>query len=190
MEDRVSGHEYRGVAQQGAPAYWRPADGSPVRRALTFGHMKMMRTTTLILMASCITVFADFAPLAAKVDPLPDAQVGILFDKINKGERIPLPTLYQALIGPQFTLRAYAARELGKYGDETSVPYLIDALSDESMHDGANYIKPGMNTTRYWANESLEALTSEDFGFVWDDPIEKRNEAISRWRDWYLKKKE
>lgn len=152
--------------------------------------MNMMKTTVLILAVSSITVFAAFTPLAAKVDPLPDAHVGILFEKIGKGERIPLPILYQALIGPQLTLRAYAARELGKYGDGTSVPYLIDALSDESMHVGAGYIKPGMNTTRYWANESLKTLTGEDFGFVWDDFIPKRNEAISQWRDWYQKRTE
>ena len=141
----------------------------------------------LILMASCLTAFAEFIPLAPTVVPLPDEQVAVLFDKINRGEKIELPILYQALNGPQTTLRAYAARELGKYGDQTSVPYLIDALSDESFHVGARYVTPGMETTRYWANESLKTLTGEDFGFVWNDPIEKRDQAITRWREWFQK---
>ena len=138
---------------------------------------------------TCLTALAEFTPLAPTIEPLPDADVGTLFDKIDNSESIELATLYRALQGPQYTLRAYAAIELGKYGDKTSIPFLIDALSDESMHEGAEYIKPGMNTTRYWANESLKTLTKQDFGFVWDDPIEQRSEAIKRWRDWYQKEK-
>jgi len=153
-----------------------------------FGQIYRMKTAALIFMASFMVAFADFSPLAPKVDPLPEAEVGVLFDKMHKGEKIELPKLYQALKGPQTTLRAYAARDLGKYGDQTSIPYLIDALSDESMHVGAKYIKSGMNTTRYWANDSLTILSGEDCGFAWDDPTEKRNAAISRWRDWFLTK--
>ncbi len=148
--------------------------------------MKMM---TLVLLASSMTAFAGFQPVAPKATPLPDAEVGGLFAKIDKGEKIALPKLYQALNGPQTTLRAYAARELGKYGDQSSVPYLIDALSDESIHEGAHYTQPGMETTRYLANESLKKLTSKDFGFVWNDPVEKRNDAIAKWRDWLLNQK-
>ena len=139
---------------------------------------------------TCITVLADFMPLAPIIEPLPGADVDSLFEKIRNSEPIDLATLYRALQGPQYTLRAYAAIELGKYGDETSIPYLIDALSDESLHEGAEYPKAGMNTTRYWANESLKTLTKQDYGFVWDDPIDKRNEAIIRWRDWYLGEKQ
>ena len=94
--------------------------------------------------------------------------------------------MHQALNGPQTTLRAYAARALGKQGNETSIPYLIDALSDDSFHVGANYIDPGMATTRYWANESLKKLTEEDFGFIWNEPREKRIQAIVRWQNWYF----
>ena len=148
-----------------------------------------MKTCVAILLMSCLTALADFIPLAPIVEPLPEADVGALFHKIDNSEPIELSTLYRALRGPQTTLRAYAAIELGKYGDETSIPYLIDALSDESIHEGAHYIKPGMNTTRYWANESLKTLTKRDFGFVWDDPLDKRNEAILQWRNWYLGKK-
>jgi len=133
--------------------------------------------------------FAAFTPLAPKVDPLPEAEIDILFQKIGKGEKIELIKLYQAVEGPQAALRADAARELGKYGDKSSVPYLIDALSDESTHVGADYPEPGMDSTRYWANDSLKKLTGKDFGFVWDDPIEKRNRAITKWREWFSRQK-
>lgn len=146
-----------------------------------------MRMTALLLLASCMTAFAGFTPLAPKATPLPEAEVGILFGKIDKGEKIDLAKLYQALNGPQTTLRAYAAHELGKYGDKTSVPYLIDALSDESIHEGARYTQPGMETTRYWANDSLKKLTGKEFGFIWNDPVEKRTQAITKWREWFQK---
>ena len=29
-------------------------------------------------------------------------------------------------------------------------------------------------------------IVAGDFGFIWDDPIDKRNEAITKWREWYL----
>ncbi len=148
-----------------------------------------MKMITLVLLASSMTAFAGFQPLAPKITHLPDSEVGGLFGKINKGEKIELAKLYQALVGQQTTLRTYAARELGKYADQSSVPYLIDALSDESIHVGARYTKPGMETTRYWANESLKKLTSKDFGFVWNDPVEKRNVAVVKWRDWFLNQK-
>ncbi|MEI6149930.1 MAG: HEAT repeat domain-containing protein [bacterium] len=146
-----------------------------------------MKMVTTVLLASCMTAFAGFTPLAPKVVPLPDAEVGVIFGKIGKGEKIELAKLYQALNGPQTALRADAARELGKYGDKASVPYLIDALSDESTHVGGDYPEAGMATTRYWANDSMKKLTAKDFGFVWNDPIEKRNQAIAKWREWFQK---
>lgn len=132
-------------------------------------------------------VLAEMTPLTPPIDPLPQELIPVLFEKIEKNEKIELNLLYQALNGPQTTLRAYAARILGEQGNESSIPYLIDALSDESMHEGAEYIKAGMETTRYWTNESLKKLTGQDFGFVWNDPKDKRIEAIIKWREWYLK---
>jgi HEAT repeat protein len=140
-----------------------------------------------ILLASNIAL-AEMIPLAPSIDSLPHELVPVLFEKINKNEKIEIHLLHQALNGPQTALRANAARILGEQGDETSIPYLIDALSDESMHVGGTYINAGMATTRYWAKESLKKLTGEDFGFVWDDPKGKRIRSIIRWREWYLKK--
>lgn len=136
----------------------------------------------------CSTVLAYLDPIAPSIDPLPDEMIHILFKKFDNKEKIPVKTLHQALKSSQLTLRAYAARELGNQGDETSIPYLIDALSDESSHVGANYIEPGMATTRYWANESLKKMTGENFDFVWNDPNEKRTQAIFRWQQWYFDK--
>ena len=120
-----------------------------------------------------------------EVKSLPEERVQELFGRIQKDEKIDLNLIYQALIGSQTALRADAARYLGTHGDETSVSHLIDALGDDSFHVGGDYIKPGMETTRYWANDSLKKLTGQDFGFVWNDPKKKREAAISRWRAWY-----
>jgi hypothetical protein len=144
-----------------------------------------MKKAIILVLVSSMMAFADFTPLAPKAAPLPDDEVGVLFNKISKTEKIELVKLYQALNGPQTTLRADAASKLGKCGDRSSVPYLIDALSDESMHVGARYLEAGLATTRYRANDSLKKLTGKDFGFVWNDPLEKRNQAITKWREWF-----
>ena len=147
---------------------------------------KIIIIFVLIFISSTVLAYLD--PIAPYIDPLPDEKIDILLKKIDNKEKISVKTLHQALKSSQLTLRAYSARELGNQGDETSIPYLIDALSDESSHVGANYIEPGMATTRYWANESLNKLTGEDFGFVWNDPTEKRMQAIFRWQQWYFRK--
>ncbi len=128
---------------------------------------------------------AESLKLAEPLDPLPQEMVPVLFQRINAKEEIEPRLLHQALQGSQYTLRAYAATELGKQGNASSVPYLIDALSDDSVHVGANYAEPGMATTRYRANESLKEITGQDFGFVWNDPPQLRREAIVKWRKWY-----
>ena len=141
-----------------------------------------------VLVLISINVVAFLDPVAKNIEPLPDEEVEILFKRIDNKEKIPLMTLHQALKSSQITLRAYAARELGNYGNETSIPYLIDALFDDSIHVGANYIDPGMATTRYWANKSLEKLTGKDFGYIWNSTKEKRIDAVTRWQEWYFRK--
>lgn len=108
-----------------------------------------------------------------------------MFHQIRRNKVTDLSLVYQSLVGPQTALRAEAARYLGSHGDEASVPHLIDALRDQTCHVGAKYPSAGMATTRFWANDSLKRLTGEDFGFVWEDPIGERDQAVSRWRDWY-----
>jgi beta-lactamase regulating signal transducer with metallopeptidase domain len=131
------------------------------------------------------------APLSdSKIEPLPSDLISEMFNRIEKDEEIDLKLIYQSLIGPQTTLRADAAGYLGIHGNSTSIPYLIDALSDESVHVGVHYIDRGMETTRYWANDSLKKLTSQDFGFIWNDPKEKRDQAIQKWRTWWEQNKD
>ncbi|PCJ99488.1 MAG: hypothetical protein COA45_05480 [Zetaproteobacteria bacterium] len=91
---------------------------------------------------------------------------------------------HRAMIGDHLTLRAYAATYLGKYGVVESVPFLIDALSDQSVHVGANYKNTGMATTRYRANLALKELVGEDFGFVWNASLDQQNIAINQWKEW------
>lgn len=123
-----------------------------------------------------------FSPLAAPSKPLARQEENQFFVHVFQGRRFEVAQLYQALYSSLPETRAVAARELGKLGDASSVPRLIDALSDPSGDDSS--IMNGLNV-RYQANESLYNLTGKDFGFVWNDSIEKRNEAIVRWRDWF-----
>lgn len=92
--------------------------------------------------------------------------------------------VHRAMTCDHLTLRAYAATYLGRYGVAESVPFLIDALSDESAHVGANYKYAGMATTRHRANLALKDLVGEDFGFQWDAPLDERKTAINQWKNW------
>lgn len=140
------------------------------------------------------TVFASLAdpgshppqqPQSLGLQPLPEGKVNWLFEKIQKRERVEPRMLHAALIGPQMALRADAARMLAQWGDASSVPHLIHALTDESSHVGARYPDAGMATTRYWAARSLREMTGRNFGFSWDDPLDRRNAAVLRWTTWY-----
>ena len=141
-----------------------------------------------ILVFVSTSIFACSDPIAEYVEPLPDEDIDALFRQLNNREQIPLASLHQALKSSQLTLRAYSARALGAYDNETSIPYLIDTLCDDSFHVGASYSDPGMATTRYWANDSLENLTGKDFGFSWNDAKSERVKAVFRWRAWFYDK--
>jgi hypothetical protein len=141
--------------------------------------------SSIIFILSVVSANA-FEPLAKPLPPLPESEYSRVFAAIDTGKKVPLALLQQGLFAEQTTVRAYVANLLGTHGNNSCVPYLIDALSDQTFHVGANYLEAGMATTRYWANESLKKLTEKDFGFVWDDSIELRNQAIERWREWYL----
>lgn len=124
--------------------------------------------------------------LARQVAPLKQELVPVLSDRIRKGDPVEFELLCQALIGSQLTLRADAATALGDSQNPRAIPFLIDALSDESLHVGADYSDPGDNTTRHRSNKALKKLTGHDFGFVWNDPPAKRVSAIAKWTRWYL----
>jgi hypothetical protein len=140
---------------------------------------------TLVILPGAFTSAAG--QLAPKTEPLDDALVAKLFERIHRQERVEFDLLCQALVGHQTTLRALAATLLGESGDTRAIPFLIDALSDQSMHAGALYADAGDATTRHRANKSLKKLTKQDFGFVWNDPKENRQTAIRKWVNWYRK---
>jgi len=135
----------------------------------------------LLVLLSCLSSLPAHAELSEKVRQHLDTMVyeyGILED------------VHKALTGSQLTYRSYAATYLGKYGTYKSVPLLIEALSDESVHIGANYQDAGMATTRHRASLALQELTGENFGFQWDAPPEERKAAIGKWRDWLAERDE
>jgi len=163
----------------------QPSRKQPVPRHDKRSTMKTTGALLAILVGGACAAHAE--PLAPKTDPLKQELVGPLFERINRQEKIEFEVLCQALVGAHMTLRAQAATLLGDSGDKRAIPFLIDALSDESVHVGANYLDPGDATTRHRANQALIKLTKQDFGFVWSDPKEKRQAAIQKWTQWYRK---
>lgn len=124
--------------------------------------------------------------LAPPQPPLTSAEETLLLDTLAPGAPlvplIDISLARRALVGGSTTLRAYAAAYFAKCGTWDDLPYLIDALSDDSGHVGASYIYPGMACTRYWANVSLIAICHLDMGYHWDDSPDRRDEAIARWK--------
>jgi len=145
--------------------------------------MKQIRALFAVVVAGTLTTAAE--QLAPKIEPLKEEIVGVLLQRIDRREKVQFDILCQALIAPQTTLRAYAASLLCESGHKRAIPFLIDALSDESVHVGADYLDPGDATTRHRANKALMKLTGQDCGFVWSDPKETRQAAIQKWIAWY-----
>jgi hypothetical protein len=174
------------IVDVGAEQAWViPQDGTAYSLAGSFSierqqsdHPSMDWSGTLELPMVEIPSATSLAP---KTGPLKQEMVGALFERIERREKIEFDLLCKALIGPQTTLRAEAATLLGESGDKRAIPFLIDALADESTHVGAKYVDPGDATTRHRANKALKNLTGQDFGFVWSDPKEKRRTAIDKW---------
>ena len=96
--------------------------------------------------------------------------------------------LHEDLASKQLKTRVLAARALVEYGDENSIPFLIDALTEggQSRRSGPVNSAARATTVRYWANEALKKISGRDFGFAWDDDAEVREVSILRWRRWYL----
>ena len=123
--------------------------------------------------------------LAPRLDPLTQEEIGTWVGRIETISPAERVIVLRGLISDHITLRADCARYLARAGTIMDLPYLIDALSDETMHVGANYSYAGMATTRYWANVALISITNNDYGYRWDDPLEKRQEAIERWKQFW-----
>ncbi len=132
---------------------------------------------TLLLTSSLCFGVESVAPQVKSIDP--DELLPALHAK--EEFRSHAPTIRRGLIGSQLTYRAESAQWFIEHGTIEDVPYLIDALSDESMHVGAEYPLAGMATTRYWANVALIVICKTSYDFQWDSSIEKRDYSISLW---------
>ena len=74
-------------------------------------------------------------------------------------------------------VRYEAAAGLLNHGDNSAIPVLMGFLSHEDRH------------FRYKAIEMLRKGTGRDFGYQFSAPSEKREIAIQKWQNWWLKEK-
>ncbi len=146
--------------------------------------MRLMTGLVLFLIVNN-TVLAAGKRIAPDIEPLQHSEVITMIERINNHDEIELHKVYQSLVGPQIYLRALAATYLGEQGNHYSIPYLIDALQDCSVHVGVIYTDAAMVSTCYRANVSLEKLTGIDFGFIWDAKKGEREAIILKWQQWY-----
>lgn len=140
-----------------------------------------MKTFSLLMICVSVSTVAGTERFSPELPKLSQEEIGEWVGKVQPSIKIDKSIIRRGLISDQMALRADCARYLAFHGDLSDVPYLLDALSDESMHVGANHPYAGMATTRYWANVALISITKNDLGYRWDDPVERRREAIHRW---------
>jgi hypothetical protein len=74
-------------------------------------------------------------------------------------------------------IRISAIRRAGREKLETSVPYLIDRLSDDE------------DEVRIFAILALKEITGMSHGYRYYHDVTFRNEAIEKWRKWLTDKK-
>lgn len=137
-------------------------------------------------MAALFLLFALSASAADKVAPTLEKassdEIRKALTAIESGESDDLSMIRRGLISDQTYDRARCAQSFIKHGSIDDVPFLIDALSDESMHVGANYPLAGMATTRYWANVALIVICKTSYDYQWDSPLKDRKYSISLWK--------
>jgi hypothetical protein len=109
-----------------------------------------------------------------------------LFDMFAKQKKTDPYEAIAALKVGQLTLRAYAARYMGGSGDKNFIPYLIEALSDDSIHVGAKYQDAGMASTRYNAYLSLKKLSGKAFPYSWKADHKTRVAQQKVWEEWFF----
>jgi hypothetical protein len=148
-------------------------------------YCRIYKTKEMLNWQPVSLAFGLLGSVAPPVKPLSQKEIAFWCSHINGLKDADVDTLHRALVCGQTCLRVDAAQRLGEVGDATSISHLVDALRDESACVGDRTFKAGMETTRYWANESLKKLTKQDFGFRWDASKEHREAAIQRWRQWF-----
>lgn len=139
----------------------------------------MMKSILLSLLLCLSAHSAD--KIAPKVESITPKE---LLPALNAKDnfRAQAMTIRRGLVGSQMTYRVKSAQWFIKYGTVDDVPYLIDSLSDESAHKGANYPLAGMATTRYWANVALIVICKTSYDYQWDSSKGKREYSISLWK--------
>jgi len=112
-------------------------------------------------------------------------QIEVTHSKDVTTSKRDLTKFHKGLGSPQPKTRYASVQALASTGDESSIPFLIDALADDTVFYGNGiYENPGMYTVRYWANEALVKITGQDFHFKWDDSPPARDGIVLRWRNW------
>lgn len=125
---------------------------------------------------------------ALSADPAPFTIRQQIVDQRRLVDARPLAdaALHRLIRGNQYTFRALACDRAGEQRAWDLIGVLIDALSDESMHVGANYGgNSGDWTTRRRCQRALQRITSLDHGFAWNGTREQRALAIGRWVAWF-----
>ena len=80
--------------------------------------------------------------------------------------------LYQQFQHEDPSVRIGAVHEAGSSGDNKSLPYLVDRLSDSEAD------------VRFYAIIALEKLTGQRRGYRYWAPVAEREKAVARWRRW------
>ena len=139
----------------------------------------------LLLSWLSVPAFADTVKLAPELPELAPHEISRWIGRIHPETRIEKSIVRRGLISGQTRLRADCAQYLAWHGTHSDVPYLIDALSDESIHVGGRPLQAGMQTTRYWANVALICISRLDLGYRWDASLDERQLAIERWKNYW-----
>lgn len=129
-----------------------------------------------------VPVLGETGKLAPPLAELPPQEISRWVGQVTPERRIEKSIVRRGLISGHTSLRADCAEYLAWHGTLADIPYLIDALSDDSIHVGGRGLYAGMQTTRYWANVALIAISKVDHGFRWDAPEGERQQAIERWK--------
>lgn len=179
-------HNYSHVAGGSRTRTIKLTNGSTLKWLVKFGGLALITFPSGDRICLVREPSRFYPPLRSISDikPLTQEEIGVALAKLDAKQPLEIDFLLRVMVSDQTCLRAKAANLLGDSHDRTIIPILIAALSDDSSHDGADYPKTGMNTTRWWANDSLKKLTGRDFGFKWDAPDLERLAAIARWKGW------
>lgn len=112
---------------------------------------------------------------------LQDANEEVRYKALEELFKMPderlLPHIYPLLADPYEFNRFYAAHLLGEWKSRPAVGYLIDVLSDE------------VSFVRDAAAQALRRITSENFGFDHNAPLDDREAAVKQWQTWWAANK-